>query len=107
MNAVISSNNPIESMREINRRAAFHAELVQYEHGRPLLYPAVSRCAERFPAITGQIDSDALFLAQQLARFARHCSPAQAEKRINQANYQLTAAYKGGAEHEAFWNQFL
>lgn len=25
----------------------------------------------------------------------------------NNANYHLTAAYKGGTENEAFWNQFI
>lgn len=53
-----------------------------------------------------KLDRRALFLAQQLTRFARNCSPAKAEKYVNKANYILTAAYKGGEAQSPFWGQF-
>lgn len=53
-----------------------------------------------------KLDRRALFLAQQLTRFARNCSPSKAEKYVNKANYILTAAYMGGDAQSPFWGQF-
>jgi len=52
---------------------------------------AVPFCWEGF-----KIDNDYLKDAQSAAEFGLW----------NAANYALTAAYKGGPENEAFWNQF-
>ncbi len=101
--------NPIEWHRDrMNTAPRFYARMVESEHKSKMLYPAkLSYCPVRFPSIAGQIDKERLFLAQQLARFARHCSPEVAERRVNQANYHLTGAYQGGAEHDAFWQAFI
>lgn len=53
------------------------------------------------------INRDALFLAQQYARFAGHCHQKAAERYNNKANYLLTEAYQGGEENNAFWSQFI
>lgn len=65
-----------------------------------------SSVSVKYPSVSGMINRDSLFLAQQLARFAGNCrSTAAKDRYINQANYELTRAYMGGTQHELFWNQ--
>lgn len=70
----------------------------KYWSGLQTLWPAKSSnvavpfCWEGF-----KIDRKELSAAKNAAEFGFW----------NNANYHLTAAYKGGKENEAFWNQFI
>lgn len=105
--------NPIEQHRKVCGYApAFVPRAIEHQskrYGGMMLYPATQSPGELdhyYPA-NEAIDKDALFLAQQLARFAGNCQTEQARNaRNNQANYILTAAYIGGAAADDFWSQF-
>lgn len=109
----ITPFNPIEHVKAANEMLAM--PLPTFDRawikrtGSDALYPIATspmELAHPYPPVTGKIDHDALFLAQQLARFAKHCSPEVAEHHINRANHLLTEAYGGGDEHRDFWEQF-
>lgn len=106
--------NPIEQHRKVCGYApAFVPRKIQHDvksfGGKALLYPALQtpgEIATPYP-LNQPVDKNALFLAQQLARFAGNCQTEKARnERINQANYLLTAAYAGSSDAEQFWGQF-
>jgi len=75
-----------------------HEMREKYWSGVETLWPA-KRSKVAVPFCWDGFKPNPVFLkaAQIHARFGAN----------NSANYALTAAYKGGQENEAFWNQFI
>ncbi|AEX65712.1 hypothetical protein DIBBI_gp44 [Xanthomonas phage vB_XveM_DIBBI] len=100
--------NPIEKFRNEGMLYSFEKHRLVTQSGQ-MPYPiALSslQLGEKYPPIGNELNREKLFLAQQLARFARQCKTDKARDRYNNlANYQLTAAYEGGDRHERFWAQ--
>lgn len=100
--------NPIEAAREAGAIYIFPVKHLACSIGNLPHPPAYSslNISVKYPPIAGKINRDALFLAQQLVRFAGNCRTAKARDRYNNlANYELTKAYVGEWEHNDFWNQ--
>lgn len=100
--------NPIEAARDAGSIYIFPVKHLACSIGKlphPPAYSSLS-IAVKYPSIHGMINRDALFLAQQFARFSGNCRTAKARDRYNNlANYELTRAYVGGCEHNDFWSQ--
>lgn len=103
-------SNAIETFRNNGGVYVFDKCRVISENGKQLPFPVTLSDTEiehKYPPIGDQLNRNALYMAQQLARFAGNCQDLdERNKYINRANFLLTAAYEGDEDHEQFWSQF-